>query len=181
MKLSTLDSPHFWNGEGLFGVLVLNFGISIILSLFNIANMATVNRILGTKGHVTFFITPATTVYKALETMVENNVSALVVLEDEKLVGIFSERDYARKVILKGKSSRDTQIGEIMTEDVITVSPESTIEECMHLMTSNFIRHLPVLSEGKLVGIVSIGDLVKFIIDEQKFIIENMEHYITGI
>ncbi len=143
--------------------------------------MGTVNKILESKGHVTFFITPSTTVYKALETMVEKNVSALVVLENEKLSGIFSERDYARKVVLKGKSSRDTQIGEIMTEDVITVTPESTVEECMQLMTSNFIRHLPVMSGEQLVGIVSIGDLVKFIIDEQKFIIENMEHYITGI
>ncbi len=143
--------------------------------------MGTVNKILEAKGHVTFFITPDTSVYKALETMVEKNVSALVVLENEKLAGIFSERDYARKVILKGKSSRDTQIGEIMTEDVITVTPDSTVEECMQLMTSNFIRHLPVMSGDELVGIVSIGDLVKFIIDEQKFIIENMEHYITGI
>lgn len=142
--------------------------------------MSTVNKILQIKGHVTFSISPDITVYNALEIMVEKNVSALVVMENEKLVGIFSERDYARKVILKGKSSRDTQIGDIMTEDVITVSPESTIEECMQLMTNNFIRHLPVMAESKLVGIVSIGDLVKFIIDEQKFIIENMEHYITG-
>ena len=143
--------------------------------------MGTVNKILQTKGHVTFSIPPEISVYNALEIMVEKNVRALVVMENEKLVGIFSERDYARKVILKGKSSRDTQIGDIMTEDVITVSPESTVEECMQLMTSNFIRHLPVTAENNLVGIVSIGDLVKYIIDDQKFIIANMEHYITGI
>jgi CBS domain-containing protein len=120
-------------------------------------------------------------VYNALELMVAKNVSALLVLEDEKLVGIFTERDYARKVILNGKNSRDTRIGEIMTEDLINVSPDSTIDECMQLMTSRFIRHLPVLEGNKLIGIISIGDVVKFIIEDQKFIIENMEHYITGI
>ncbi len=142
--------------------------------------MGTVNRILRTKGNVTFSITPDTTVYHALEIMLEKNVSALVVLENEELKGIFTERDYARKVILKGKASRDTLIGEIMSADVITVSPRSSIDDCMRLMTGKFIRHLPVMEDGKLVGIVSIGDLVKYIIDEQKFIIENMEHYITG-
>ena len=142
--------------------------------------MGTVNNILRTKGNATFSITPGTTVYHALEIMLEKNVSALVVLENEELKGIFTERDYARKVILKGKASRDTLIGEIMSADVITVSPRSSIDDCMRLMTSKFIRHLPVMEDGKLVGIVSIGDLVKYIIDEQKFIIENMEHYITG-
>ena len=103
-----------------------------------------------------------------------------MVLENEKLVGIFTERDYARKVILKGKTSKDTLISEIMTEDLITVSPDNTIDSCMRLMTSRFIRHLPVIADDQLVGIISIGDVVKFIIEEQKFIIENMEHYITG-
>ncbi len=107
-------------------------------------------------------------------------MSALVVMENEKLAGIFTERDYARKVILMGKASKETRIGEIMTEDPITVSPESTIDDCMRLMTNKFIRHLPVVSGDKLIGIISIGDVVKFIIEEQKFIIENMEHYITG-
>ena len=142
--------------------------------------MGKVNDILKTKGGTIFSITPATVVYEALEIMVEKNVSALTVLENEKLVGIFTERDYARKVVLKGKSSKDTLISEIMTEDLITVSPDNTIDSCMRLMTSRFIRHLPVLAEDRLVGIISIGDVVKFIIDEQKFIIENMEHYITG-
>ena len=142
--------------------------------------MGTVNNILKTKGNITFSITPNTTVYSALEIMVEKNVSALVVIENEKLTGIFTERDYARKVILKGKTSKDTLISEIMTEDLITVSPDSTIDSCMRLMTSRFIRHLPVIADDQLVGIISIGDVVKFIIEEQKFIIENMEHYITG-
>lgn len=143
--------------------------------------MSRVLHILKVKSSNIISITPDTIVYNALELMVTKNVSALLVLEDEKLVGIFTERDYARKVILKGKNSRDTRIGEIMTEDLITVSPDSMIDECMQLMTSRFIRHLPVLEENKLIGIISIGDVVKFIIEDQKFIIENMEHYITGI
>ncbi len=143
--------------------------------------MNRVSHILKVKSSNIISITPDTIVYNALELMVTKNVSALLVLEDEKLVGIFTERDYARKVILKGKNSRDTRIGEIMTEDLITVSPDSMIDECMQLMTSRFIRHLPVLEEKKLIGIISIGDVVKFIIEDQKFIIENMEHYITGI
>ena len=142
--------------------------------------MGKVNDILKTKGNTTFSITPDTIVYEALEIMVEKNVSALVVLENEKLVGIFTERDYARKVILKGKTSKEARIAEIMTEDLITVSPDSTIDSCMRLMTSRFIRHLPVIENDQLVGIISIGDVVKYIIEEHKFIIENMEHYITG-
>jgi CBS domain-containing protein len=142
--------------------------------------MGTVNHILRTKGNTTFSITPDTIVYEALEIMVEKNVSALVVIENEKLKGIFTERDYARKVILKGKASKETRIGEIMTEDPITVSPDSTIDDCMQLMTNKFIRHLPVVADGHLMGIISIGDVVKYIIEEQKFIIQNMEHYITG-
>jgi CBS domain-containing protein len=142
--------------------------------------MGTVSNILRTKGNITFSITPKTTVYRALEIMVEKNVSALVVMENEKLVGIFSEKDYARKVILKGKASRNTRIEEIMTEEVITVSPDSTIDSCMRLMTNNFIRHLPVIEDGNLIGIISIGDVVKYVIEEQTFIIQNMEHYITG-
>jgi CBS domain-containing protein len=142
--------------------------------------MGSVNHILRAKANAIFSITPDTIVYEALELMVEKNVSALVVMENEKLAGIFTERDYARKVILVGKASKETRIEEIMTEDPITVSPESTIDDCMRLMTNKFIRHLPVVSGDKLIGIISIGDVVKFIIEEQKFIIENMEHYITG-
>jgi len=142
--------------------------------------MGKVFNILRTKESAIFSITPDTTVYEALEIMVEKNVSALLVMENEKLAGIFTERDYARKVILKGRASKETQIGEIMTEEPITVSPDSTIDDCMRLMTNKFIRHLPVLSGDNLVGIIPIGDVVKYIIEEQKFIIENMEHYITG-
>ena len=142
--------------------------------------MGKVCDILKTKGSATFSITPDTMVYEALEMMFEKNVSALVVLENEKLVGIFTERDYARKIILKGKASKETRIGEIMTEGLITVTPDSTIDSCMRLMTGRFIRHLPVIENDQLVRIISIGDVVKFIIEEQKFIIENMEHYITG-
>ncbi|HVE61078.1 MAG TPA: CBS domain-containing protein [Chitinophagaceae bacterium] len=142
--------------------------------------MATVDHILRTKSRTTFSITPDTIVYEALEMMVEKNVSALLVMENEKLAGIFTEKDYARKVILKGKASKETLIGEIMTEDPITVTPETSIDQCMQIMTNKFIRHLPVVKNDQLIGIISIGDVVKYIIEEQKFIIENMEHYITG-
>ncbi len=142
--------------------------------------MGTVNSILKTKSNITFSITPETSVYNALVIMVEKNVSALLIVEDEKLTGIFTERDYARKVILQGKASKDITIGEIMTENPITVSPESSIDDCMRIMTNKFIRHLPVVKDDHIVGIISIGDVVKHIIEDQKFIIENMEHYITG-
>lgn len=142
--------------------------------------MGAVQSILKAKGGTTFSIAPDTIVYRALEIMVEKNVSALVVIENDILVGMFSEKDYARKVILKGKASKQTKIRDIMSENLITVSPSSSIDECMQLMTNNFIRHLPVLQDGQLLGIVSIGDVVKYIIDEQKFIIQNMEQYIGG-
>lgn len=142
--------------------------------------MGAVRNILQAKGLKVFSITPYTSVYNALEIMVDKNVSSLVVMEDEKLIGIFTERDYARKVILKGKASRETPVGDIMSGNVITVTPDSTIDDCMQLMTGKFIRHLPVIEEDKVVGVVSIGDVVKYIIEEQKFIIENMEHYIGG-
>lgn len=142
--------------------------------------MGSVNNILKAKGGATFTISPDILVFQALEIMVEKNVSALLVVENERLAGIFTERDYARKVVLKGKTSKDTPISEIMTEDVITVSPGDSIDACMRLMTQKFIRHLPVMDGDRIVGIISIGDVVKYIIEEQKFIIENMEHYITG-
>jgi CBS domain-containing protein len=144
--------------------------------------MGNVSNILRTKGNTTFSVRPDTLVYNALELMFQKNISAVVVLVNDELIGIFTERDYARKVILQGKSSLDTPISEIMTGgELITVSPNTSIDDCMRLMTNRFIRHLPVLENNKLVGLISIGDVVKFIIDEQKFIIENMEHYITGI
>jgi CBS domain-containing protein len=142
--------------------------------------MAAVKNILETKGSTIFTITPDTTVYHALELMVEKNVSALLVMENDKLAGIFTERDYARKVVLKGKKSQETQVSDIMTRDLITVTSESSIDECMELMTGKYIRHLPVVDDGKLTGIISIGDVVRSIIQEQKSIIGHMEQYIAG-
>lgn len=142
--------------------------------------MGNVKNILATKGSSIFAITPSTTVYQALELMVEKNVSALLVMENDTLAGIFTERDYARKVALKGKSSKDTLIGDIMTSNLVTVSSESSIDECMELMTGKYIRHLPVVDAGKLSGIISIGDVVRSIIKEQKSIIGHMEQYIAG-
>lgn len=142
--------------------------------------MGKVRNILQSKNNVTVSVSPDSTVFEALELLVEKNIGALLVIDKEDFVGIFTERDYARKVILKGKASKETLIREIMTEDPIVVTLDNTIEDCMRLMTNKFIRHLPVVDKGKLVGIISIGDLVKFIIEEQKFIIQNLEHYITG-
>jgi CBS domain-containing protein len=142
--------------------------------------MAAVKNILETKGSTTFTITPDTLVYHALELMVEKNVSALLVMENDQLAGIFTERDYARKVVLKGKRSRETQVSDIMTSNLVTVTSETTIDECMELMTGKYIRHLPVVDGGKLTGIISIGDVVRNIIQEQKSIIGHMEQYIAG-
>jgi CBS domain-containing protein len=142
--------------------------------------MGKVRNILQTKTDTSIFVTPETTVFRSLQLMVEKNIGALLVLDQDTFVGIFTERDYARKVILKGKSSKQTPIREIMTENPLTVNSDNTIEECMWLMTNRFIRHLPVIDNNKLTGIISIGDVVKYIIEEQKFIIGNLEHYITG-
>lgn len=142
--------------------------------------MGTVRHILQKKGHEVLSVNPSATVYYALEYMVEKNVGALLVMEDERFAGIFTERDYARKVILKGKASRETLVREIMSEHPASVTPDDTVENCMKLMTQKYIRHLPVMEGEKLVGLVSIGDIVKYIIEEQKFIIDNLEHYITG-
>lgn len=142
--------------------------------------MGKVINVLQGKTNSVIFVSPDTTVFDALEVMFEKNIGAILVMKQEKFVGIMTERDYARKVILKGKSSKDTQVKEIMTKNPITVSSDTTIEQCMWLMTNKFTRHLPVIDDNKLTGIVSIGDIVKHIIDEQKFIIGNLEHYITG-
>lgn len=142
--------------------------------------MGTVRHILQKKGNSAFSIDPNATVYRALELMVERDVGSLLVMDNGKFIGIFTERDYARKVMLKGKSSKDTYIHDIMSEHPITVTPDATVEECMSIMTKRYIRYLPVLEENKLVGLISIGDIVKYIIEDQKFIIENLEHYITG-
>ena len=142
--------------------------------------MGKVIDILKTKGNITLSVTPDTIVYDALALMGEKNVGALLVIENQKLVGIFSERDYARKVVLKGKTSLDTQVSEIMTEKVFIIYPEDTIERCMELMSEKRIRHLPVVQGEKVIGIISIGDVVKFIIEEQKSIIESLRLYMSG-
>lgn len=142
--------------------------------------MGKVRDILRNKGNSIFSIEPSATVFTALESLVQNNIGALMVVEDKKFVGIFTERDYARKVILKGKASKGTLVREIMSQRPITVTTHTTIQECMSVMTTMYIRHLPVVDDGELVGLISIGDVVKFIIDEQIGIIEYLEHYITG-
>lgn len=142
--------------------------------------MKTVQHVLQGKKQGVKSTSPSTSVYDALKVMAEADVGSLVVLEDGHLVGIFSERDYARKVILFGKSSRETLVREIMTTKVVCVKPTATIDECMALMTDKRIRHLPVLSEKHVIGVISIGDVVKETISEQKFLIEQLEHYITG-
>jgi CBS domain-containing protein len=141
--------------------------------------MAKVKNILDKKGRVVFSVTPSVTVYQAIELMCDKNIGGLLIVENEALTGIFTERDYARKLILKGKSSKDTRIADLMTPNPITVTAETTIEECMEIMTQRKIRHLPVLEEGKLTGMVSIGDVVRTVIDEQKNIIDHLEQYIA--
>jgi CBS domain-containing protein len=138
----------------------------------------TIAQLLREKGSKVFFISPNQTVFQALEVMAAKDVGALIVLANAKLVGIFSERDYARKIILKGKSSKDSTVGELMTEKVYFAKPDQTIEEAMALMTNKRIRHLPVMEGEAVIGMITIGDLVKKIIDHQGFIIEQLENYI---
>jgi CBS domain-containing protein len=140
----------------------------------------SVGGILAQKGSAVWSIAPNAMVFDAIQLMAEKNVGALPVVEDGKLVGIISERDYTRKVILKGKSSKETPIKDIMTQELLTVHPGDSISECMHLMTDRRVRHLPVIEEDKLVGLVSIGDLVRRIISAQSATIDNLEKYITG-
>ena len=143
--------------------------------------MDTVRNILQVKGNVVYTVYPESSVYDALELLEDKNLGSLVVIEKNgKLDGIFTERDYARKVILKGRSSKETLVRDIMTDSPVFVTPDTKIEECMELMTSKFIRHLPVLECGELVGIVSIGDVVKYVINEKDFIIQHLEHYIVS-
>ncbi len=142
--------------------------------------MYTVNHCLQSKGQQVWSIHPDATVYEALQLMAEKDIGALLVMDGENLVGIFSERDYARKVILVGKTSRETQVREIMTKKVIYVHPQQALEECMAIMTNKHVRHLPVLQDEAVVGVISIGDVVKAIISNQEFVIEQLENYISG-
>ena len=142
--------------------------------------MKIIRDILEAKGHEVYTISPDATVYEALSLMAEKNVGALVILEGETLEGLISERDYARKVILKGKFSKDTPVHEIMSREPVTVTMDDDLEHCMELMTDKRVRHLPVVEEGRLIGIISIGDVVKGIIDHKEFIIQQLEKYIKG-
>ena len=143
--------------------------------------METVRRVLEKKGRAVWTVRPDVMVIEALHLMAEKDVGALLVLDTQaQLVGIISERDYARKVILKGKSSLDTPVREIMTQAVVSVRPDRTVEDCMALMTARRVRHLPVLAGGQVVGVVSIGDLVKASLDEKDFLIRQLETYIMG-
>jgi len=141
--------------------------------------LKTVKQILDEKGYEIWSVSPDDSVYDALKNMADKNIGALLVLEGDELVGIISERDYARKVMLKGKSSMDTPVRDIMTPRVLYIRTNQSIEECMALMTDKRIRHLPVFDQDNLVGVISIGDVVKAIISHQEFVIEQLENYIT--
>jgi CBS domain-containing protein len=143
--------------------------------------MKTAADVLKAKTHHSVFsIPPAASVFEALKVMAAQNIGALLVMDGEQVAGIISERDYARKIILMSRSSRETPVSDIMTSAVMYVRPTQTTEECMVLMTENRLRHLPVMEGSKLMGLISIGDLVKSIISDQKFMIEQLEHYISG-
>lgn len=141
--------------------------------------MKLVKDILGSKGAGIYSVRPDDSVFDALTMMSDKGVGALVVMEDGKLQGVISERDYARKVFLKGRSSPETRVSEIMSGHVLCATPEQSAEECMALMTDKRVRHLPILEDDEVIGVVSIGDLVKAIISDQQFIIEQLEHYIN--
>ena len=142
--------------------------------------MTLVKQILDSKGRDVWHVKPETSVFEVIEAMAEKGVGALLVMDGEDLVGIVSERDYARKVILKGRSSESTPVRDIMTEGVISTTPEKTVAECMAIMTEKRIRHLPVVEGDNVTGVLSIGDLVKSIIADQQFQIEQLENYISA-
>ncbi len=142
--------------------------------------MKTVRQILDKKGRGVYSVSPDSSVFDALKLMADKNIGAVMVTSEDKVVGILSERDYARKVVLHGKTSKDTPVRDIMTEKVLYVLPENTTTDCMALMADKKIRHLPVIEADKLTGVISIGDIVQAIIEEDKYIIEQLENYITG-
>jgi CBS domain-containing protein len=142
--------------------------------------MKKIRNILEGKGHQVYSVTPDTSVYDALHIMMEKNISSLLIMENEILKGIFTERDYARKLVLMGRSSKDTPIGDIMTSNLLTITPSETIDHCMEVMSNYKIRHLPVIDNNRVTGMVSIGDVVKFIIEDQKRTIQQLESYIAS-
>ena len=139
-----------------------------------------VKDVLRAKGHQIWAVSPDDTVFNALQLMADENIGSVLVMDGETLVGILSERDYARKVILRGKASRSLPVSEIMTRNVMVVHPDESIDRCMTLMTQKHIRHLPVVEDDKVVGVVSIGDVVKTVIEDQAFLLSQLEAYITG-
>jgi CBS domain-containing protein len=142
--------------------------------------MKTIQQLLDTKGDQVWSIGPDASVYDALVVMAEHQIGALLVMDDSGMIGLISERDYARDVVLRGRTSKDTRVRDVMAKRVIYTRPDQTLEEAMALMTERRVRHLPVMAEGKVIGLISIGDLIKSIISEHKFIIEQLEHYISS-
>ncbi len=140
----------------------------------------TIRQLLNRKGYDVVSISPEATVYEALELMADKDVGAVLVMDGDKLLGIFSERDYARKCILRNRRSKETKVKELMTSNVFTISPSASINEAMELMTKHHIRHLPVVENGKVIGVISIGDVVKAVIENQEHVISHLEDYITG-
>ena len=140
----------------------------------------SVRQVLEAKGSTTYALPPTATVFEALELMAKNDVGSVVVAEGDCLLGMFTERDYARKLILHGRSSRDTRVSELMTSNLLTVSPTQTLEDCMEMITDNRVRHLPVVEKGRLIGIISIGDVVKAVIADQQQTIQQLSSYIAG-
>jgi CBS domain-containing protein len=142
--------------------------------------MKTARDLLREKGPQVYSTSPDASVYDALQQMADKNIGALIVFEGDRMVGLISERDYARKIVLKNKFSRETAVAEIMSRDVVTVSPDRNLEECMEVITARRVRHLPVVEDDQVLGIISIGDIVKGIIEHKEFVIEQLEYYIKG-
>ncbi len=142
--------------------------------------MQTIKAFLHSSPRAICSVQPEQTVWEALQVLAENNIGALLVMEGTQMVGIFSERDYARRVELKDRLTRETRVGDVMTSEFITISPDQKMHECMQIMTDNRIRHLPVMKDGQLIGMVSIGDVLLVMISEQKQLIEQLQSYISG-